>query len=169
MEKSGTKRARAILDRHAVQARSPLLCKAIGESVGYLLQGHTDGRMIVAIPDFVHGTLTIAEDTPKINNTGQTFFNRDEEYREICMSADAFRILIDIMMEACGMELVPERNKGGRPSIYSMEDAKRIAGLRKDGMSLRAIAQKEKMSTATVQKLLKKYESIEMMEKLGNP
>ena len=159
------KQRQALLDKYDIGGSSPLLFRAMGERTGYLLQGGKGERMVVAIPDPENGTVTIAEDIPAADNT---VFSRSEEYCEICMSASAFRKLIDIIVETSGLELVSKRNKGGRPSRYSMEDARRIAGLRKDGMSIRAIAQKEKMSTTTVQKLIREYESIGILEGLGS-
>ncbi|SEH23157.1 helix-turn-helix domain-containing protein [Selenomonas sp. KH1T6] len=158
-----------LVNRQSVSGKRPELRKALGGKSGYVLQGSSDSTIIVAIPDFENGRITLAVDVPAIENKGREILNRDEEYREISLGADAFRALIDIVVENSGMELVSARNKGGRPSKYSQEDAERITTLKKQGYSIREIAKKEEMSTTTVQKLLKQQESMELLKGISLP
>ena len=158
-----------LVNRQSVRGKRPELRKALGSKSGYILQGSSDSTIIVAIPDFENGRITLAIDVPAIENKGGEILNRDEEYREISLGADAFRALIDIVVENSGMELVSARNKGGRPSKYSQEDAERITTLKKQGYSIREIAKKEEMSTTTVQKLLKQQESMELLKGISLP
>ncbi len=158
--------------RQDVRKKRPRLLQSIGDKTSFLLQGNPDGKIIVAIIEDNETGLTIVEDSPSLkaddNDPLGEMYNCEEKYTEIRLSANAFQTLIALILERSGMELVAAKNKGGRPSKYTTNDAKRITALHvNEGMSIRQIAAKERMSTATVQKLLKRYEPVAMLENLS--
>lgn len=64
--------------------------------------------------------------------------------------------LYPFLVQAMDIRFFPSRREGsGRPRAYDEEDAKRVLEKRAEGMSIRSIAASEKMSTFTVQRILK--------------
>ena len=169
MDNNVAKWRTALRNQRSMREKRPELFQNIGGKKSYLLQGNIDGDIVVVIIEDDGKGLTIARDIPAINEPAQ-IMNRDEEYTSIRIKVGSFRNLIDFVVKQSGLNLSVTRNKGGRPPKYGPDDAKRIARLyNHEKMSMRQIATKEKMSTATIQKLLKEYETIAIAESLNCP
>lgn len=81
-----------------------------------------------------------------------------EQCHEIFISTEAMANLFSSLLKAYNVDIVSNRQKGGRPPKYNEDDKKRIVELKAQGMSNRAIARQENMSPTTVAKLMKEYE-----------
>ena len=116
---------------------------------------------VALIPNTASGKWLLVSDTAsgvlEVSDKQRMFFDGGN-HAEIVLTNETVQKLLEILCQSSGMKLAHSENKSGRPPKYTPDDKKRIFEMRKQGISIREIAKKEKMSPTTVQKLEKEWQ-----------